>query len=133
MSETINQKIKRIRRSKNMSQVEIAKRLGMKSNTYSKYERTGKIRCDMLSKIAEILETDVSVFMNNFGKERTDDIDGLIVKDVYEKLAIIAIRNLSYEDKLEIYNVIFEKLVNTESLIKGTFGDMKECGINLPI
>lgn len=133
MSETINQRIKRIRRSKKISQAEIAKRLGMKTDTYSKYERIGKISCDKLSRIAEILETDVSVFMNNSCEGQVEATDGLIVKDVYEKLAIIAIRNLSHEDKLEIYEILLKKLVNNKGLIQGDFGDIKDCGINLPI
>lgn len=101
-----------------MSQIEIATKLGMKANTYSKYERTGKISCDMLLKIAEILETDVSEFLYNSDERKPQDIDGLIVTDIYERLAITAIRNLSYEEKMKIYKIIFEKFLDNDGLIR---------------
>lgn len=121
MSETINQRIKRIRKSKNMTQIEIAKKLGMKPDTYSKFERVGKIRCDMLLKIAEILETDVSAFLYN----SSESANGLFIKDIHEKLIILAMRNLPYEEKLKLFEIIFDKFLNSDDLINSIFSGTK--------
>ncbi len=66
MSETINERIRKYRNLRKLTQIEVAKSLGMKSSTYSQMERGGSIITDRLIKIAHLLTVDVRELI--FGK-----------------------------------------------------------------
>ena len=65
--ETINQRITRIRKSKKITQKEMAERLGMKESTYSQMERQGNISAQTLLSIAAVLEVDINLLL--YGEE----------------------------------------------------------------
>lgn len=58
MGREINSRIRMIRKEKGMTQGDIARALGMKTNTYSKMERQGKITVEMAERIAKVMGVD---------------------------------------------------------------------------
>ena len=65
----INEKIRRIRESKEWSQEQMAEKLNMSLNGYAKIERgETKLYLDMLEQIAQILDIDVVELMQSDGK-----------------------------------------------------------------
>jgi transcriptional regulator with XRE-family HTH domain len=59
MEKGINNRITYYRQKCKLSQREVAEKVGMKSNAYSRAEREGNIPCNMAIKLAEIFEIDV--------------------------------------------------------------------------
>ena len=124
--ETINQRVKKYRKELFLSQADVAQMLGMKTSTYSQMERMGNITCETLLKLTEILKVDVLKLLYGEDmpkKEIKDinefkaDIDGvgmIVAQDVYEKFAVIAMRNLSQPLKQEIYEFILDELKNVK-------------------
>ena len=122
--ETINQRVKKYRKELFLSQADVAQMLDMKTSTYSQMERMGNITCETLLKLTEILKVDVLKLLYGEDmpkKEMKDinefkaDIDGvgmIVAQDVYEKFAVIAMRNLSQPLKQEIYEFILDELKN---------------------
>ena len=118
MLETINQRICFYRKKLKLTQSQVGKMLGVKTSTYSQMERRGNITCENLIKLSEILSVDTLTLL--YGKnipqkipEDTEkDVDGipyLVAKDLYEKFAVLAMRNLPPDKKQEIYEFILEK------------------------
>ena len=71
---TIADLVKKTRYEKNFSQDYIAKKLGITQKAYSKIENNEtKLNVDTLTKIAEILEVDVSSFFNSNEKPVLND------------------------------------------------------------
>ncbi len=58
---TINQRIFHYRKLAGMTQADVAEKMEMKLNAYSKMEREGRITVDRLEKLAEILDIDFEV------------------------------------------------------------------------
>ena len=124
--ETINQRVKKQRKELFLSQADVAQMLDMKTSTYSQMERMGNITCETLLKLTEILKVDVLKLLYGEDmpkKEMKDinefkaDIDGvgmIVAQDVYEKFAVIAMRNLSQPLKQEIYEFILDELKNVK-------------------
>ena len=56
MAETINQRVIKCRRLLNMTQTDVADRMGLKCSTYAQMERKGIISAERLLMIAEIFE-----------------------------------------------------------------------------
>lgn len=124
--ETINQRVKKYRKELFLSQADVAQMLDMKTSTYSQMERMGNITCETLLKLTEILKVDVLKLLYGEDmpkKEMKDinefkaDIDGvgmIVAQDVYEKFAVIAMRNLSQPLKQEIYEFILDELKNVK-------------------
>lgn len=122
--ETINQRVRKYRKDLFLNQSDVAQMLGMKTSTYSQMERMGNITCETLLKLTEILKVDVRKLLYGEDmpkKEMKDinefkaDIDGvgmIVAQDVYEKFAVIAMRNLSQPLKQEIYEFILDELKN---------------------
>ena len=122
--ETINQRVKKYRKELFLSQADVAQMLDMKTSTYSQMERMGNITCETLLKLTEILKVDVLKLLYGEDmpkKEMKDinefkaDIDGvgmIVAQDVYDKFAVIAMRNLSQPLKQEIYEFILDELKN---------------------
>ena len=54
MNETINQRVAKCRRLANLTQIEVAEKMGMKGSTYSQMERKGNISAERLVALAEI-------------------------------------------------------------------------------
>lgn len=124
--ETINQRVRKYRKDLFLNQSDVAQMLGMKTSTYSQMERMGNITCETLLKLTEILKVDVLKLLYGEDmpkKEIKDinefkaDIDGvgmIVAQDVYEKFAVIAMRNLSQPLKQEIYEFILDELKNVK-------------------
>ena len=125
MADAINSRIKKIRKSKGITQVEMAKILGMKHDTYSKLERNGNISCELLLKLSALFKTDVTQFLYDDYENETINSPFIIARDIYEKLVVIAMRNLPSESKKEVYDIIVEKFVNAKGLINGVLSDIK--------
>ena len=67
----LHEKIKFFRLSKNLTQTYLAEQLGIDTGNYSRLERgETKVTLERLSKIAEILETDLNVFLSENELER---------------------------------------------------------------
>ena len=68
MKETINERIAKYRRLRHITQDEMAEILDMPSSTYGNKEKRGKIDCEFLIKISEILNVDIRslLFENEF-------------------------------------------------------------------
>ena len=122
--ETINQRVRKYRKDLFLNQSDVAQMLGMKTSTYSQMERMGNITCETLLKLTEILKVDVRKLLYGEDMPKKDmkdinefkaDIDGvgmIVAQDVYEKFAVIAMRNLSQPLKQEIYEFILDELKN---------------------
>ena len=70
MSETINQRIARFRKLAGYSQEDMAYMLDLKTGTYRKRELNGKIDCEFLINISELLDIDIKILL--FGEEATN-------------------------------------------------------------
>lgn len=70
MSETINQRILKYRKLANLTQAEVADKLGMKSNAYSQMERKGNISADRLVALASIMGIHPDILL--FGETEND-------------------------------------------------------------
>ena len=129
----INKRVNKVRKSKKLTQEDLAQKLGYKTSTYSQMERSGKIPCEMLVKIAEILETDVRYFL--YGEDYPNKEKIIIVRskprveepktveteefrDEEERYLILTYRNLRPKEKQAAYslfmqhfnmNIIFKK------------------------
>ena len=60
---TINERICYFRKVEGLTQSQVAEKMGMKLNAYSKMEREGRITVDRLSKLAQILDVDYGLLM----------------------------------------------------------------------
>lgn len=122
MEKTINQRIRYYRKKLGYTQSQVGEMLGIKTSTYSQMERMGNITCEILIKLTEVLKVDALTLL--YGKKTPEkqipkaeeikkDINGipfLIAEDLYEKFAVLAIRNLPSENKKEIYEFVLDKL-----------------------
>ncbi len=76
MEESINQRIRRYRKRAALTQSQLGEMLGIKTSTYSQMERKGKITCDVLLRLAKVLNVDATVLLlgeNTFETESKDD------------------------------------------------------------
>lgn len=67
MDKTINQRIRYYRKLRQLTQIEVASKLGIKSSTYSQCERRGKIPCELLIELSKILEVSCNTLL--FGED----------------------------------------------------------------
>ncbi len=72
MPSTINERIKKYRLEKKLTQAELGKKLGLKCSTYSQMERQGGISVDMAHQIAAILEIDPNLIFFDEPEEKLD-------------------------------------------------------------
>ncbi len=110
MKETINQRIANYRRFRGFSQEYVAERLGMRPSTYSQCERRGKISCDLIIKLSEIL--DIEFYTLLFG-EKTVNPKPTPPKPQHDfttmEINIIKIiRNLKKQDRKKLIAIIQE-------------------------
>lgn len=64
MNETINQRVAKCRKLANLTQTDVAEKLGMKCSTYSQMERKGIISAERLSKMADIFNVSPNYLLN---------------------------------------------------------------------
>ncbi len=67
MPSTTNERIKKYRLEKKLTQAELGEKLGLKCSTYSQMERQGNVSVDTALKIAEILGIDPNLII--YGNE----------------------------------------------------------------
>lgn len=72
-SMTVNERIRYFRKRAGLTQADVAERMGLKLNTYSKMEREGRITVDRLLKLAQILDVDYDLLVS--GKEKETKIE----------------------------------------------------------
>ena len=63
MQETVNQRVARYRKLRDLNQAELAEKIGMKASTYSQMERSGNISAQRLLDIALVLKVDVGFLL----------------------------------------------------------------------
>ncbi len=112
----------------NLTQEYVAKQIGEKTSTYSQMERKGNITCEMLIKLTDILDTDALTILYGEKDNKqsqttlsnleeiiaepidTYEIQPLVTQNIYEKIAVIAIRAFPHKRKQEIYEYIIDQL-----------------------
>ncbi len=125
MAETLNQGIKRYRKKLGYTQEYVANQIGEKLSTYSQMERKGNITCKLLIELTEILQVDALTLL--YGQEKSNEteqtstkypeempqaepdmlgIPPLVANNLYEKFAVLAMRNLLPETRQEVYEYI---------------------------
>jgi transcriptional regulator with XRE-family HTH domain len=87
----LNEKIKILRLSKNLTQTFVAEELGIDAANYSRLERgLVKVTMEKLKKISEILEVNVSVFLDDNNSQEPKEIielnSVLLLKDILKEL-----------------------------------------------
>lgn len=98
----LNENIKRLRKAQGLSQKELAVKLNVVRQTISKWEQGLSVPdSDMLIKIAEVLDTRVSVLL---GKNVESDADPDMIKQIADKLEVL---NQEYAKNKEIKRKIF--------------------------
>ena len=63
MADTINARVARCRKLRDMTQADVAEKLGMKCSTYSQMERKGNISAQMVLHLANIFEIEPDVIL----------------------------------------------------------------------
>ncbi|MBR4973329.1 MAG: hypothetical protein IKY45_02560 [Clostridia bacterium] len=107
MKETINQRITKYRRFRGYTQAQMAEWLGMKSSTYSQCERVGKITCEQIISISEILKLDVGTLLYGEKKAKPPITPPQEMEfTLMEKNIIKIIRNLKKQDRAELISII---------------------------
>ena len=116
--ETINQRIRHFRKKLGYTQEYVAKQVGEKLSTYSQMERKGNITCEMLIKLTDVLDTDALTLL--YGEQYNEkitiesidssEIQPLVTQNIYEKVAVIAMRAFPFKRKQEIYEYIIDQL-----------------------
>ncbi len=110
----VGNNIKRIRKQKNISQKDMAKKLNMPSSTYSNYENNNREpNAATLRKIADILNVDISDLLNINSQENessekylSDDINTIqVIEDLI---------------KLCEFNINFNKLSSDDSELESS-------------
>lgn len=97
MDLTINERIRKLREEKKITQSELGKALGMKCSAYSRMEREGNITVNCAFKIAEILGVDEYLILKGERKLDFSPIEPkpLVAEDpTAEKIGI----RINYED-----------------------------------
>lgn len=74
MEETINQRIKRLRKKLDYNQQDLAEKMGMKLSTYSQMERGGKVSSERIIKLAKILKVDVTTLLCGENENNTNNV-----------------------------------------------------------
>lgn len=129
MEKEINKRIRKYRKDAHLTQEKTANALGIKCSTYSQMERKGNIRADIAIKLADIFKVDPDFII--YGSKPLDftpiepkvltanapDTFAQKLQEEFplknrEKQAITIIRNLSEEDREEVYSFIEEKQNN---------------------
>lgn len=111
MDKIINQRIRYYRNLRCLTQAQVADAIGMKGSSYSQCERCGKITCEQLIKLSEILNVSCNTLL--FGKEETAEIETPAPKEEEfkitnrEKSAIEIIRSFSPEKRKATFKTIF--------------------------
>lgn len=106
----LNETIKQLRKAKGLSQEELAAKLGVVRQTISKWEQGLSVPdSDMLIKLAEVLDTRVSVLL---GENIEADADPDMIRQMADKLEVL---NHEYarakETKRKIWRIVFLGLV----------------------
>lgn len=102
----LNETIKQLRKAKGLSQEELAAKLGVVRQTISKWEQGISVPdSDMLIKLADVLDTRVSVLL---GENVEADVDQDTIQQMADKLEVL---NQEYarnkETKRKIWHLIF--------------------------
>ena len=123
MYDIYNKRVAKYRRFVDLTQKEVAERLGMKSSTYSQLERKGRIGVEQLIKIAEILGVDISLLL--YDEKKPNYIEKEI-KPEEEKLSDII--TFGQEPRLPIIDAPPKKPIIDEPL---TITKMEESYIKI--
>ena len=128
MPSLINERIRKYRKLKKLSQGQLADKLGIKTSTYSQMEREGNVSADMVLKIADVLDVDPALIF--LGVDATPkDVTKLVFRTSgnIEEMLYGAQPKPSYQHesiKAEIKNELPFTLSNTEKNIITIYHDL---------
>ena len=71
MNETINQRVAKCRKLANLTQTDVAEKLGMKCSSYSQMERKGTISAERLLSLAKIFSVSTDYLLKGEETEKT--------------------------------------------------------------
>ena len=108
---TVNERVRNIRRRAKYNQTELGKLLGYKTSTYSQKERCGHFTGEDLIKLAEIFDIDVRHFLYDGIPETEPTIivpEDCWHLDDWEEEIIKIYRYVTREQKKEIYAFVIK-------------------------
>ena len=127
--DTINKRIKYYRKKAGYLQSDMAQILNMKYDTYSKLERKGNIDCKTLIKLSDVLHINPLYILYNREEIILPNENEIIYKpvdllgipelqanDIYEKIAILAMRNFTQKRKDQLYQFILDEFKYIDNL-----------------
>jgi transcriptional regulator with XRE-family HTH domain len=130
MKETINARVRRYRKELHYSQAYVAEMVGLKTSTYSQMERTGKITCEMLLRLANVLNVSAAVLLLGEDCDKKEEtypklpkfVNGLCTMEVsHREYKIIDIfRHLSVPKKTLVCDYILEVFHSKSKKSKAT-------------
>lgn len=113
MSESINERIAKYRRFRGYSQKDMAELIGVNLTTYSQRERSGKVTCDFLIKVAYFLNVNILTLLYGTDIEPFTDDEEFSLKLSHTEIDHIKmLRNISRENKKEILELTYNKFKN---------------------
>lgn len=132
---SINEKIRRIRESKEWSQEQMAEKLNMSLNGYAKIERgETKLYLDKLEQIAQILDIDVVELIQSGEKNICFQIEsplGSVYQGVGESSLLIEIERLKLElshakEKEDLLKKLLEQKDNEIQILENVVSLLKD-------
>lgn len=104
----INENISYIRKAKGISQAELAKRIGMKTSTYSQMERRGNITLARIEQIADALDVDKENIIGDTLSKGLDKNNTHTKADTLKRFVDM----LDVEQQGQVLTYIFDKYLN---------------------
>ena len=108
--------LKEIRETKNISQVELARRIGVSKGHISKFEKgIFAVSFKVLNKIAETLDVSVEQIMTGEFKDSFDENHRLLLQDCVEMATDEFINDFEKKDILKIATMMFNIMLNYQN------------------
>jgi transcriptional regulator with XRE-family HTH domain len=108
--------LKEIRETKNISQVELAKKIGVSKAHISKFEKgTFAVSFKVLNKIAEALDVSPEKIMTGEFKDNFDENYRLLLQDCVEMATDEFINDFDKKDILKIATMMFNIMLNYQN------------------
>ena len=108
--------LKEIRETKNISQVELARRIGVSKGHISKFEKgIFAVSFKVLNKIAETLDVSVEQIMTGEFKDSFDENHRMLLQDCVEMATDEFINDFEKKDILKIATMMFNIMLNYQN------------------
>jgi len=113
--------LKEIRETKNISQVELARRIGVSKGHISKFEKgIFAVSFKVLNKIAETLDVSVEQIMTGEFKDGFDENHRMLLQDCVEMATDEFINDFDKKDILKIATMMFNIMLNYQNSKKNS-------------